>query len=259
MEPRIVRHGEVDSTSARAFAALADGTGRHGDVHVAEAQSAGRGRRGRAWASPRGEGLYLSVLWRPATLPHPAALTMGAGLAVLETVRALGVRAARLKWPNDVLVAGTDAARAAKLAGILVESRGLDPAHPHAVVGIGLNVRQLAFPPELEAERPVTSLARLGLDCTPEEVLVVLLARLAPRLDEACERPAATASAYGNALGLASEVVRVVHGRGETTGRLVALGLDGIELETADGRVRLPLEHVQALEAASLAPRPRVP
>lgn len=258
MEPRLLlrllQHGEVDSTSERAFAALAAGTARHGDVHLAETQSAGRGRRGRAWASARGEGLYLSVVLLPASLPHPAALTMGAGLAVLEAAGALGAASARLKWPNDVLVADAAGSPAAKLAGILVEARGLDPARPHAVVGIGLNVRQRAFPPELEAERAVTSLARLGLERTLEEARNALLARLAPRLEEACEHPAASARAYAAALGLDGRPVRLAHGRGEVRGRLLALGLDGIELETSGGRARHLLEHVQALEALDLDP-----
>src|SRR5688572_13455030 len=180
MELRLVRHALVDSTNERALAAIADGTARHGDVHMAEGQSAGRGRLGRGWASASGEGLYLSVVLLPSAPVVPTALTMGAGLAVLEAARALGARRARLKWPNDVLVEG------AKLAGILVEARGTAPPHgtapSHAVVGIGLNVRQRAFPPELEAERPVTSLARLGFAHDLDEAAAALLARLAPRL-----------------------------------------------------------------------------
>ena len=65
MTLRVLRHGIVDSTSERAFAALADGSARHGDVHVAEGQSAGRGRLGRLWASAPGEGLYASLVLLP--------------------------------------------------------------------------------------------------------------------------------------------------------------------------------------------------
>src|SRR5207247_1187280 len=104
-------------------------------------------------------------------------------LAVLEGVHALGVREARLKWPNDVHVSE------AKLAGILAESRGLDPVRPHAVVGVGLNVLQRSFPPELLAERAVTSLALLGRTATTEQALDALLAHLAPRLELACRSP----------------------------------------------------------------------
>lgn len=101
-----------------------------GATVVADSQSAGRGRRGAAWHSPPGAGLYLSVLLRPAV---PAAewprWTIAAGLAAAEACAEAGVQA-ELKWPNDLLAAGR------KLAGILVEARGAD-----LVVGLGLNVR----------------------------------------------------------------------------------------------------------------------
>lgn len=246
---RLFQHDLVDSTNERALAAIASGAARHGDVHVAAGQSAGRGRLGRSWASAPGEGLYLSLVLLPAEAPRPAALTMGAGLAVLAAVHALGVTSARLKWPNDVLVEG------AKLAGILiegrmVEARGLDPARPHAVVGVGLNVRQREFPSALEAERALTSLARLGLELTLEEVRSTLLARLEPRLTQACCEPAGVVRDYALALGLVGRRVLVRAGRGEARGRLRALTLDGLELESDEGeRSRHPLEHVQALES----------
>ncbi|NOT31225.1 MAG: biotin--[acetyl-CoA-carboxylase] ligase, partial [Planctomycetes bacterium] len=192
MSSRLFQHGIVDSTNERALAAIASGEARDGDVHVAEGQSAGRGRLGRSWSSPAGEGLYLSLLLLPRAAPNPAALTMAAGLGVLEGVRALGAEAARLKWPNDVLASderGTDA----KLAGILVETRGLDPLRPHAVVGVGLNVLQRAFPAELVRERAVTSLALLGLAVTRAAALEGLLAARWPRLAQASAAPAESA------------------------------------------------------------------
>lgn len=242
MELRPIRHEVVDSTNERALAAVAEGQARHGDLHVARAQTAGRGRRGSAWASASDEGLYLSLVLLPSTPPRPTALTMGAGLAVLEAVQALGARTARLKWPNDVL-ASDGAGRAAKLAGILVEARGFDPARPHAVVGIGLNVLQRVFPAELERERAVTSLARLGCGVTRERALEVLLARLAERMDEACAHPEASAEAYARALALVGRGVCARVGHGERRGRLTALTLDGIVVAGE----RIALEHVQSL------------
>lgn len=243
MSFRVLRHGTVDSTSERAFAALAEGTARDGDVHVADAQTAGRGRLGRRWRSAPGEGLTLSVVCLPERLvPHPAAWTMGAGLAVLETVRALGLHAARLKWPNDVLVGS------AKLAGILVEARGTAP--PHAVVGIGINVRQRTFPPDLEAERAVTSLAREGLDVATTEVLDALLPALEERLRSVRSDAPALARDYAAALGLLGRPVRLSDAAGEHLGILRALTLDGLDLETPAGVHRARLEHVGALAAA---------
>lgn len=249
MSSRLFQHDLVDSTNERALASIADGSARHGDVHVADGQSAGRGRLGRSWVSARGEGLYLSIVLLPARAPNPAALTMAAGLAVLESVRALGVGEARLKWPNDVL------ARDAKLAGILVESRGLDPARPHAVVGVGLNVLQRSFPPELLAERAVTSLALLGCDATREHALDVLLSHLASRLELACLSPERIAADYARASELPGRTVRIRRGSGELTGRLESLTLAGLELALVDGtRARVPLEHAQAVEDLDRAP-----
>lgn len=243
MDSRLFQHGLVDSTNERALAAIAAGTARHADVHVATGQSAGRGRLGRSWASASAEGLYVSFVLLPASAPNPAALTMGAGLAVLASAQALGARAARLKWPNDVLVDG------AKLAGILVEARGSEPARPHAVVGVGLNVLQLAFPAELEAERAVTSLARLGCKATREQALAVLLAQLGPQLERACREPERVASDFARASQLVGRRVRVSHGRGAELGRLARLDLSGLELARDDGRcARIALEHAQAVE-----------
>lgn len=108
-----------------------------GRVHVlvANRQTAGRGRRGRAWLSWPGSSLTFSVLWRfmPGA-PAPAGLSLVAGLALARALEGLGAQGIQLKWPNDVLVHGE------KLAGILVEllpARGRPPA---AVIGIGLNL-----------------------------------------------------------------------------------------------------------------------
>ena len=243
---RLVQHDLVDSTNERALAAIAAGSARHGDVHVAQGQSAGRGRLGRSWVSARGEGLYLSLVLLPSRAPNPAGLTMGAGLAVLESVRALGVREALLKWPNDVLA--PDKGRAAKLAGILVESRGPDPARPHAVVGVGLNVLQREFPPELAAERAVTSLALLGLDASRERALDVVLAHLAPRLELACREPERIAADYARESDLLGRAVRIRRGTNELTGRLESLTVAGLGLALDGVPTLVPLEHAQSVE-----------
>lgn len=244
---RILRHDEVDSTNERALAAIAAGTARHHDLLVARAQSAGRGRLGRAWHSPAGEGLYLSLVLLPETAPEPTALTMGAGLAVIEALAALGARDLDLKWPNDVLH-GT-----AKLAGILVESRGLGvrAAGPAFVAGVGVNVRQREFPAALEAERAVTSLARLGLDLEPEAVLAELAPRLVRRLDRAGVAPEGVARDYAARLGLLGRAVRVRTPRAELEGTLEALSIAaGLVLARAGReRARLELAHVTRLEA----------
>ena len=99
---------------------------------AAEEQTAGRGRRGRRWHSAPGAGLTFSLgrrIGRPTR--ELAALSLVAGVAAARALRALGVRKAALKWPNDLVVDG------AKLGGILVEVR-----NSYAVIGIGINCRR---------------------------------------------------------------------------------------------------------------------
>jgi BirA family biotin operon repressor/biotin-[acetyl-CoA-carboxylase] ligase len=247
VEPRVFRHGVIDSTSEEAFRALAAGSARHGDVHVATGQTAGRGRRGARWESAEG-GLYASLVGLPPPpAPPAAALTMAAGLAVLATVRELGLTAASLDWPNDVVVGPK------KLAGVLVETRGLDPARPHWVVGIGLNVAQRRFPAELERERPVTSLALEGVAGSTESALAALVRHALPCLERTQTDGDGLARDWLAATGLVGQPVVVRHADGSSVaGRLLRVTLaTGLCLETdAGARAYVALEHVRALERA---------
>lgn len=248
MDRRIHRHDRIDSTSERAFLEIEGGRARNFDVHVAREQTAGRGQRGRRWESAPDEGWYGSIVLFPdPPPPHPALFTMAAGLGVVGACRELGLEDATLKWPNDVLVGG------AKLAGILVETRGLDPEHPHAVVGIGLNVGQERFPKALTAERAVTSLRLEGRVVDLGRAEEVLLAQLTPWLEGACAGDETSiAPAYLEATGLRGRSVAVEMGRGESThGRVVDLGLPGgLRLQLADGgSLEIPLERILGLRA----------
>ena len=255
---RIHHHESVDSTSERLFAALAAGSAQHGDVHVARQQTAGRGRRGASWHSAADGGLYLSLLLLPgAPALHPAALTMAAGIAALETARELGIASARLKWPNDVVV-DRAAGEPAKLAGVLVETRGLDPAAPHYVVGIGLNVAQVEFPAELLAARRVTSIALEGGNASLERAEQILLARLRRELErEALESPELGAR-FLAAAQLEDRSVSVELGERELRGRVRALELRrGLLLEpevtagTHAASEWLPLEHIRQVRPSA--------
>ena len=136
---RIAVWNRVESTNdvaARGAGSIAN----EGLVVLAEEQTAGRGRRGRAWSAPAGSSLLMSVLlFPPEPSADPSWLTALAAIAVVEVVATWSGRDARIKWPNDVRVDGR------KVAGILVE-RGVG-----AVIGIGLNVniRPDEFPGEL--------------------------------------------------------------------------------------------------------------
>lgn len=172
--PELARYSGIDVV-ARTGSTNADLVARAGEpdirwrVLVAEAQDAGRGRHERHWVSPPRAAIALSVLVPTAGIDPQLLgwLPLLTGIAVVDAVRAVTGLDARLKWPNDVLIAGR------KLAGILVEvvPGGFNGA---AVVGIGCNVSLR------ESELPVphaTSLAVAGAPGTDRTALVLALLR----------------------------------------------------------------------------------
>jgi BirA family transcriptional regulator, biotin operon repressor / biotin---[acetyl-CoA-carboxylase] ligase len=155
-----VHHRRTDSTNERARALAAAGAP-HGTLVTTDEQTAGRGRQGRTWVAPPRRALLCSLVLRE----HDALLPLRAGLAVAD------VSGGRVKWPNDVLVGGR------KVAGVLVEAR---PLEGWTVLGIGLNVSPIEFPPELH--EVATTLGREPGEL--EAVLAELLSALADRLAE---------------------------------------------------------------------------
>lgn len=163
--PPVVRLGEVPSTQAVAFALAGEGAPDR-TVVVADHQTAGRGRFGRRWHDEPGASLLVSILLRPRLEPSRLPLlSYAAAVALAEALQAAAGLAGRLKWPNDVLVDGR------KIAGILLESR-IGPV-PAVVVGIGVNVAQRAFPPDLAPR--VTSVALAGGRSADREILLAAL------------------------------------------------------------------------------------
>lgn len=244
MKLRAIQHADVDSTQARAFAAITDGTARDGDVHVASSQSAGLGRRGRSWFSPPTGGLYASVILLQDGPPSaPGAWTAAGALALLDAVVPAGAAAVRLKWPNDLVTPG-----GAKLGGVLAEARSVNGRHV-MVLGMGLNVAGMRFPEELEQERPVVDLAGLGVATSPQELLGPLLVALAARLRQARNQAPSLSVDFAAALALGSNPLLIETPSGSHEGQIRGLDLAGeLALEAADGSlVRVPVEHVSAI------------
>jgi len=163
----------------------------------ADEQTEGRGRQGRAWSSPRGSGLYLSVYlaldWPPERARY---LTLAAGLALREALSDLSGFTPDVKWPND-LIAGTDPPR--KLAGVLTETRVEGARVSAAVIGLGCNLRTPAGGFDVPAPPGDGGLAALA---------PVALDALVP----ASRLPAATALAQATADALAASVERLAAG-----------------------------------------------
>ena len=124
----------VDSTNSWLMQRARDGAP-GGIVCLAERQSEGRGRRGRAWVSPFGANVYLSLLWRyPLAPAQLGGLSLAAGVAVARALAAVGLFDVGLKWPNDLHW------QRRKLAGLLLEVAGESQGPSHVVVGVGLNL-----------------------------------------------------------------------------------------------------------------------
>jgi len=171
----------VSSTNDLAAAMAERGTP-EGRVVVANAQSAGRGRHGRSWASPPGAGLYVSTVLRPPSHALPL-LTIAAGIAVAEAIQAATGLATDVKWPNDVYAHGR------KVAGILAEASSSSDAAAiqHVVVGAGINVMPAAYPPEI-AGRATSLEVELGRGVDRGLLLAEYLSALAARYQDLLDR-----------------------------------------------------------------------
>ena len=117
---------------------------KEGTLVIADEQTGGKGRIGRAWSSPRGEGIWMSLILRPDINPYfVSSITLLAGLSVCKALKNFGIDAG-IKWPNDVWIKGK------KVCGILTEMNASADGIDFVVVGIGVNVNTSIFPQELE-------------------------------------------------------------------------------------------------------------
>ena len=217
---RVRHYREVRSTNDVA-AELAEQGAPHGTVVVADAQTAGRGRHGNRWFSPAGTGLYVSVLVRTVSAP---VLTLAAGVAVAEALGTGAGLAATLEWPNDIMV---DAGgRRRKVAGILAEAATARERVARVIVGIGVNLRDAAWPAEL-AGRAGSVEGLTGRPVDPANLLVELLAAFASRCAEVESGVLAGLLARWEALAPSSRGVTVEWSVGSVRHRGVTEGIDG--------------------------------
>ena len=244
---RVLVFDEVDSTNTRGLALAETEDDADGLVLIADQQTAGRGQYGRVWQSRPGSSLLMSVILRPPPeLRRPVILTAWAAVSVAEAVLALSGAQARIKWPNDLLVSGK------KVSGILIEQTGTGGAVT-TVAGIGLNLAQTADE-FAQAHLPdATSLGIVSgglLDARTAAGVVIRRHDFEYTRLLAGERAAVEAD-WKWRVGLLGRHVVIEHYGGETTtGRLRDMAFDGLEIETADGFVRVvapeSVAHVRA-------------
>jgi BirA family biotin operon repressor/biotin-[acetyl-CoA-carboxylase] ligase len=232
---RILHYFRTDSTN-RVAMALAAKDAAHGTVVVAEEQTAGRGRLGRAWYSEKSSGIYVSVILRPPLAPSAAPmLTLMAGLAVHAAIRTATGLQADIRWPNDVLVGGK------KVCGVLTEMNAEIDRLYAVVIGIGINVNHREWPDELKSI--ATS---LRIESGKPVARALILATLLKELERCYQiflrdGGEAIAAQWSAASSFAQgKTVRVLTGTGQY--QAVTAGLDprgALRVRRSDGREEL--------------------
>src|SRR5213593_1708794 len=224
---------KTDSTN-RVALELGHGGEPEGAVVLAEEQTAGRGRAGRAWHSERAVGIYVTLLLRPKLAPVQAPLlTMMAGLSAHSAVQAVTGLTVDLKWPTDLLIRGK------KVGGILTEMHAEPNQVRFVIVGIGLNVNQERFPGEL-AHVATCLRAETGKPQSRMELLVRLLREFENDYNRFVREGVASVvkrfevlSSYAH-----GKRVRVTNGVESYLGTTAGLGPEGLlQVERDDGRV----------------------
>ncbi|HKQ51032.1 MAG TPA: biotin--[acetyl-CoA-carboxylase] ligase [Pyrinomonadaceae bacterium] len=236
MKPIILRFDSLPSTNTEAARAAASGAP-EGLCVVAREQTRGRGRRERVWVSPMDAGLYVSLVLRPARLAPQAwpLITLMAALAVRDALTEACALDADIKWPNDLVADGR------KLCGILAETVETQAGRA-VILGIGVNLDDRAFPPELkETAASIASLTGNGTDA--ETLLQSLLravarrysALLAPGGADETVREWSRHSSYAQ-----GRPVRVALAEGTFDGLTRGLEPDGaLRVETDQGEIRI--------------------
>jgi len=226
---------EIDSTNLQAWRLAGEGAP-EGTAVVADTQIRGRGRLNRSWISPPGANIYASVVLRPRIEPAAAPqLTLTAGVAVAELLSGRIPDGVKIKWPNDILIAGK------KVCGILSEMRATAAAIDFIILGIGINVNmdREDFEPSLQETATSLKIAagasfdRLkvisALFSCLEKWYWIFLARGFPGVREAWLRHA----------DIVGRPIRVVFKKDAQTGVVTGIDADGtLVMKDTEGIVR---------------------
>lgn len=243
----VTAHDEVGSTNDEAAARRDAGETRC--VVVAERQTAGRGRGGNRFASPRG-GLYASLVVTVPVRDLPGPLVVVTAVALADAITSRTGVAVQVKWPNDLWI------QRKKVAGILLETSGVVTRGPDdvvgVVVGVGVNVEGVPAGLPDDVAAATTALARhASRPVHREDLLVAFLTGIDRGLAGLASPSgrAAVVEAYRARLALLDEPVRFLVGDAARRGILRSVDLDrGIEVEGPDGvRSFVPVAHLREL------------
>ena len=235
LKPKVLRFESLPSTNTE-LARLASEGAAEGLAILADEQTAGRGRLQRAWSSPKGAGLYFSLLLRPA-IPQDQwpLITFVAALAVGDALREAAAVETDIKWPNDLLSGER------KICGILAEAID-SPLGRSVILGIGINLTQRAFPEELVDV--ATSVAEASGRQPDRETILAALLRALSRwyslLHEPAGREKIVAAWTSRSSYAKGRLVQVSNGDEVWQGMTCGIEDDGaLRLDTAGGEVKL--------------------
>jgi BirA family transcriptional regulator, biotin operon repressor / biotin---[acetyl-CoA-carboxylase] ligase len=235
LKPKVLRFESLPSTNTELARRASEGA-EEGLSILADEQTAGRGRLQRAWSSPKGAGLYLSILLRPTIAPDQWPLiTFMAALAVSDALSEAAELQTDIKWPNDLLSGER------KICGILAEAIET-PVGRAVIVGIGINLTQHAFPGELT--NVATSVAQAtGRDPERESILAALLRALSrwySLLGEPSGREKIVAAWSNRSTYATGRLVQVHNGDEVWRGTTCGVERDGaLRLNTGNGEIKL--------------------
>ena len=239
LKPKILRFESLPSTNTE-LARMASEGAEEGLSIVADEQTAGRGRLQRAWSSPKGAGLYFSILLRPAIpLEHWPISTFMAALAAGDALQESAGVHTDIKWPNDLL------SDERKICGILSEAIET-PAGRAVIVGIGINLTPSAFP-------EATSVAEAtGVKPDREAILAALLSALTRWYSLLNEREKIVAAWSSRSSYATGRLVQVNNGDELWRGTTCGVEPDGaLRLRTVSGEIKvLRAGDVQSLRCA---------
>ncbi len=230
LKPKVLRFESLPSTNTE-LARMASEGAAEGVAILADEQTAGRGRLQRAWSSPKGAGLYFSILLRPRIpVDHWPLITFMAALAVGDALQeATGLRT-DIKWPNDILLGEL------KICGILSEAIET-PAGRAVIVGIGINLMPGAFPEATSVSEAT------GLKPDREAILAALLSALTrwySLLGQSSGREKIVAAWSNRSSYATGKLVQVKNGDEIWQGTTCGIEPDGaLRLRTIEGEVKL--------------------
>ena len=224
----------VDSTNKYAAGILHKENTTEGTVILADVQTRGKGQGDNIWLSDKGLNLLCSIILKPDFLPafKQFYLSMCIATGINDCLTDLGVRS-QVKWPNDILIKGK------KIAGILIENTILSQNLQTSIVGIGLNINQVSFPPHIP--NPASLAGETGKSHDVGQLLERLLPFLEKRLIQLYAEDFMTIkSQYLNCLWLLNTYAGFTDQKGAFKGRIVDVAESGeLVILTSSGETRM--------------------